>query len=192
MLEFEIKTTGICGELSQSRRCQDFAFAEAGSSASLSFQITLSTAMKWKRREVSPTAASSSYTAAEKAICLVYRRARDLCMHVSDWLLANKSIWLLGRSIFVQHAFSGIILLFIRANWQRRKWRWCVMCYWGNGRELVVIPSLIKTSFRTDRKDLDKSFFPAEDSVPLSSWVKPQVLLQSSLGGCFPPHPTGS
>lgn len=66
------------------------------------------------------------------------------------------------------------------------------MCYWGNGRELVVIPPLIKTSFRIDRKDLDKPFFPAEDSVLPSSWVKSQVLLQSSFGGCLPPHPPSS
>lgn len=61
------------------------------------------------------------------------------------------------------------------------------MCYWGKGREVVVIPSLIKTSFGIDRKDLDKPFFPAEDSVQPSSWIQPQVLSQSSFGGCFPP-----
>lgn len=66
------------------------------------------------------------------------------------------------------------------------------MCYWGKGRELVVIPSLIKTSFGIDRKDFDKPFFPAEDSVQPSSWIQPQVLSQLSFGGCFPPHPPGS
>lgn len=63
------------------------------------------------------------------------------------------------------------------------------MCYWGKARELVAIPSLIETSFRADRKDLDKPSFPAEDSVQPSSWIQPQVLSQLSSGGCFPLHP---
>lgn len=31
------------------------------------------------------------------------------------------------------------------------------MCYWGKARELVAMLSLIETSFRADRKDLDKT-----------------------------------
>jgi len=57
MLESEIKTTGICGELSHTTECQDFGFAKAGSSASLPFQITLCAALKPRRREFSSTAA---------------------------------------------------------------------------------------------------------------------------------------
>lgn len=59
-------------------------------------------------------------------------------------------------------------------------------------RELVVIPSLIKTSFRIDRKDLDKPSFSAEDTVQPSSWIQPQVLSQLGFGGCFPTHPLGT
>lgn len=66
------------------------------------------------------------------------------------------------------------------------------MWYGGKGRELVVIPSLIKISFRINRKDLDKPFFPAEDSVQPSSWIQPQLLSQSNFGGCFPLHSPGS
>lgn len=57
MLESEIKTPGICGDLSQTRRCQDFGSAKAGSSASLPCQITLCTAQKPQRRDTSSTAA---------------------------------------------------------------------------------------------------------------------------------------
>lgn len=42
----------------------------------------------------------------------------------------------------------------------------------------MVIPSPIKPSIGTARGGLVKPFFPAEDSVELSSWIRPQGLVQ--------------
>lgn len=51
----------------------------------------------------------------------------------------------------------------------------------------MVIPSLIESSFRRGRKDLDKPLLPAEYSAVPLSWIKPQVLSQSKmLEDCFP------
>lgn len=109
------------------------------------------------------------------------------------WVAAGECIsWTAWQGHLCTTSFSGTILLLIRANWQGRKQGWCVMCYWDKARELVAISPLIQTSFWADRKDLDKTFFPTEDSVQPSSWSKPQVLSQLSSGGCFLLHPPGS
>lgn len=55
--------------------------------------------------------------------------------------------------------FLGVILLFIRANWQWRRCRQCVVCVPGmkEGRAGTKA-GLMKTSFCRSRKDLDKPY----------------------------------